>query len=239
MGKEAFIGDTNQRDRSAAVTDIGSVESESLISSFRSVSLNAYKKWMRGRKDDGSKSSLSSSSSDGGDGSILPIDLNVNVLHIIDKAPVGGAVHGREFHPLGFGKGHAASPPLVGQILEWKVTLWDGQNKEISLSWTKFAVGPEHPDDWKGGWIAHPTDMDIFDKSTEGGKMNKNDPCAGWKLRRPLPLFRAKVAIDKREEIASALLVVSGLGSFCANVNGVPLSTSGPIIRPLPTTTSE
>eukprot|EP00804_Cyclotella_cryptica_P001607 CCRYP_014947-RC/>CCRYP_014947-RC protein AED:0.04 eAED:0.04 QI:544/1/1/1/0.83/0.57/7/1193/975 len=122
------------------------------------------------------------------------------------------------------------SPPAVGQILQWSVTIWDGKQQESTSAWTKFAVGPTQ-EDWKGKWVAHPSDMDMFDKSTKRGKVN-DDQCDGWNLRRPLPLFRTKFSIDEKDNVASALLLVSGLGSFRASVNGVPLSTSGPIDPP-------
>lgn len=38
--------------------------------------------------------------------------------------------------------------------------------------------------------------------------------------------------MDEDDEIASALLVVSGLGSFRASFDGVPLSSSGPLDPP-------
>jgi hypothetical protein len=38
---------------------------------------------------------------------------------------------------------------------------------------------------------------------------------------------------DDDDEISSALLVVSGLGSFRASFDGVPLSSSGPLDPPL------
>ena len=58
-------------------------------------------------------------------------------------------------------------------------------------------------------------------------------------MRRPLPLFRTKVQTSDLHSadatvgpIKSALLVISGLGSFRASFDGVPLSTSGPIDPP-------
>ena len=128
--------------------------------------------------------------------------------------------------------------PTIGWILRWSVTLWDGLGREVTSQWTKFGVGPE--EDWEGTWMVHPFDMDTFDKSTDVYKKMKarRGACDLWEMRRPLPLFRTKLSIDKKESmkegggIASALLLVSGLGSFRASVNGVPLSTSGPIDPP-------
>eukprot|EP00804_Cyclotella_cryptica_P003649 CCRYP_002212-RA/>CCRYP_002212-RA protein AED:0.30 eAED:0.30 QI:0/0.5/0.4/1/0.5/0.4/5/1003/964 len=64
--------------------------------------------------------------------------------------------------------------------------------------------------------------------------------CSRWRKRRPLPLFRAKlssktlstVTSNEEDPLVSGLLVVSGLGSFRASMDGVPLSTSGPIDPP-------
>ena len=236
-----------------------------------------------------------SNEASGGEGAIIPIDLTVNFLHLIKKAPgappepvmasfassqrspedflpvvtpsdiqfrwrhegktgsnpIDWTVSGYRLLVKSVGKSDIVwdsgkvdvkedevvreitwggeSPPALGQILQWKVTLWDGQQKTSISEWSKFAVGPEH-DDWKAKWIAHPSDMMTFDKNTEKGQ--DRDECKRWKMRRSLPLFRTKVSIEKTNEIASALLLVSGLGSFRASVNGVPLSTSGPIDPP-------
>ena len=96
---------------------------------------------------------------------------------------------------------------------------------------------------WIASWIAHPTDMDTFDKNKldnsflEDDKWDYKKRCKRWKLRNSLPLFRAKISTntkkvvvdDDDETITSALLVVSGLGSFRVSFDGIPLSTSGPI----------
>jgi hypothetical protein len=233
----------------------------------------------------------------GGGGSVIPMDLTVNFLHLIDKAPGAPAepimassasVHrpSEDFLPVvtpsnvqfrwrheaktgadtndltvtayrvlvqSVGRGNFVwdsgkvtvdkeeviseiawggnAAPAVGQILQWQVTLWDKQQQKSTSEWTKFGVGPEEGG-WKAKWIAHPSDMDVFDKSTEAWKKYNTDYCSAWGLRRPLPLFRSKLSLEKKNEIASALLLVSGLGSFRASVNGVPLSTSGPIDPP-------
>eukprot|EP00970_Alexandrium_tamarense_P001360 scaffold145_cov195-Alexandrium_tamarense.AAC.4 len=78
---------------------------------------------------------------------------------------------------------HATARSKVGQILEWRVIVWDASNKDNTSTWSKFAVGPEKQSDWRGEWIVHPSDMDTFDKSTEKGKTNQINSCAGWKLR--------------------------------------------------------
>jgi len=144
----------------------------------------------------------------------------------------------------------AKTPPQIGQILEWNVQIWDATNTASSSSWSKFAVGPQNEQDWQGKWIVHPSDMDTFDTT----KRNVRLQCENWKLRRPLPLFRVVIpsrevgmtassngsnvgvavegSDDVVEQIQSALLVISGLGSFRASIDGVPLSTSGPIDPP-------
>ena len=128
----------------------------------------------------------------------------------------------------------AKSLPRVGEILQWRVILWDNENEPHSSDWRKFAVGPSNEEDWKAKWIVHPVDMESF--ST---KSTLND-CSRWRKRHSLPLFRAKLSSDTVSEIidnqedplVSALLVVSGLGSFRVSMDGVPLSSSGPIDPP-------
>ena len=127
---------------------------------------------------------------------------------------------------------------IVGQILQWRVTIWDAANKSHSSAWSKFAVGPSTENDWEGTqWIVHPSDMDTFDKN-KNGNADPHD-CEQWKKRRPLPLFRRMITSkelhssdDESDSISSALLIMSGLGSFRASFDGVPLTTSGPIDPP-------
>ncbi|KAL7440027.1 hypothetical protein ACHAXM_012212, partial [Skeletonema potamos] len=121
----------------------------------------------------------------------------------------------------------------IGQILEWRVTLWDMADEPSTSSWTKFAVGPEKEDDWKGEWIAHSIDVATFNFDQKG------NACDRWKKRRPLPLFRGVLPpqslqsiLHNEDPLVSALLVISGLGSFRASFDGVPLSPSGPIDPP-------
>jgi len=168
---------------------------------------------------------LASTSSDGGGGAIV---WDSGMVPVSDEE--GGGV------PDSVDWGRDV-PPAVGQILLWKVQIWDGDDLKSSSTWSKFAVGPESENDWKGKWIAHPSDMDTFDRD----KSAKSDPhdCTVWKRRRPLPLFRAKISSkdwrnddEANDPVASALLVISGLGSFRASFDGVPLSTSGPIDPP-------
>ena len=127
-----------------------------------------------------------------------------------------------------------ASPPKVGEILQWRVVLWDMAGNAHSSNWSKFAIGPSEDSDWRAKWIVHPDDMETF--ST---KSTLND-CSRWRKRHPLPLFRAKLPSDilskivsnEDDPLVSALLVVSGLGSFRTSMDGVPLSPSGPIDPP-------
>eukprot|EP00984_Skeletonema_dohrnii_P020982 scaffold10365_cov102-Skeletonema_dohrnii-CCMP3373.AAC.5 len=121
----------------------------------------------------------------------------------------------------------------IGHMIEWRVTLWDMADQPSTSSWTKFAVGPEKEDDWKGEWIVHAIDMTTFHSDRRG------DACEKWYMRRPLPLFRGLLPSQSLQSIlhdddplVSALLFVSGLGSFRATFDGVPLSPSGPIDPP-------
>mmetsp|Transcript_20452 Transcript_20452/g.42912 ORF Transcript_20452/g.42912 Transcript_20452/m.42912 type:complete len:1082 (-) Transcript_20452:914-4159(-) len=128
-------------------------------------------------------------------------------------------------------------PPSIGQILEWQVHIWDAKEAMSSSSWEKFAVGPENKVDWLGDWISHPEDLSTFDRRKKKGKTALNDECKGWQLRRPLPLFRTQIDFkeilgSQDDTIISALLLISGLGSFRASFDGIPLSTSGPIDPP-------
>jgi hypothetical protein len=107
---------------------------------------------------------------------------------------------------------------------------------------------------WKARWISHPIDIESWDK-TDGkafwGKIeeHRETACRNWEKRSQLPIFRAKLKLPSSsssinlvaekggnthedDEIASALLVVSGLGSFRASFDGVPLSSSGPLDPP-------
>ena len=132
----------------------------------------------------------------------------------------------------------ASKDPSIGQILEWRVQIWDTSDASSSSHWSKFAIGPSESEmDWNGSkWIVHPSDMATFDKKKNG---NMSDECKLWKKRRPLPLFRTMITSDELKSgsspgdtISSALLVVSGLGSFRASFDGIPLTTSGPIDPP-------
>ena len=144
-----------------------------------------------------------------------------------------------ESHSVRWGSDNA---PTVGHILEWMVQVWDNNDKDCASSWTKFAVGPDK-DDWIGKWIVHPHDMLTFDTTSKLHTKLKifgdlRSECRNWKKRRPLPLFRMKLLaeewhpIETEQTISSALLVISGLGSFRVSFDGVPLSTSGPIDPP-------
>ena len=122
------------------------------------------------------------------------------------------------------------------------------------------AIGNNDDDDddlngWKARWISHPIDIESWDK-TDGKAFWANIPedretaCRNWEKRSQLPLFRAKLKLpsssssnlvvenngankeEDQDRISSALLVVSGLGSFRASFDGVPLSSSGPLDPP-------
>jgi len=124
-----------------------------------------------------------------------------------------------------------------GDIIKWKVTLWDIAHAAHTSSWSKFAVGPASESDWEGDWIVHPVDMKTFSKEERD---EIPDDCDRWKKRHSLPVFRGQISAqefesimnDEDDPLTSVLLVVSGLGSFRVSVDGVPLSPSGPIDPP-------
>jgi len=159
---------------------------------------------------------------------VKPVGQDGSIVWDSGKVTVNDVDGERVKHVSGNGNFSA----IMGQILSWSVTLWDGSGRESTSQWSKFAVGPDDGE-WKGKWMVHPSDMDMFDKTTAAWKSAHGIECNMWEMRRPLPLFRTKVSnIARDKKIVSALLVVSGLGSFRASVNGIPLSTSGPIDPP-------
>jgi len=109
-----------------------------------------------------------------------------------------------------------------------------------SLSWSKFAIGPNDDSEWRGNWITHPLDMHTFHVSSSTNDEKILDECELWHKRRSLPLFRALLSaetlttvLDGDDDfVTSALLVISGLGSYRVSIDGVPLSSSGPIDPP-------
>ncbi len=135
----------------------------------------------------------------------------------------------------------------IGSVIEWKVTVWDSshpEGKPSSSDWSKFAVGPSQAE-WQGQWISHPVDIESWDKTDASafwtptdmkGTPNQRQACRNWEKRSQLPMFRTKMPaldIPEDDDIATALLVVSGLGSFRASLDGKPLSSSGPLDPPL------
>jgi len=133
------------------------------------------------------------------------------------------------------------SSPHPGEIFLWKVILWDMASRpHSSLSWSKFAIGPNDDSEWRGNWITHPLDMHTFHVSSSTNDEKILDECELWHKRRSLPLFRALLSaetlttvLDGDDDfVTSALLVISGLGSYRVSIDGVPLSSSGPIDPP-------
>ncbi|EED93166.1 predicted protein [Thalassiosira pseudonana CCMP1335] len=130
----------------------------------------------------------------------------------------------------------------VGSIVEWSVTAWDFSDKPTRSSWSKFAIGPKN-EEWEAKWVSHPVDIASFDEGDSSAFWVNGDDaqqlaCDNWMRRKQLPLFRAKLpALDDvnsgEDKVITALLVVSGLGSFRASVDGEPLSSSGPLDPPL------
>ena len=130
-----------------------------------------------------------------------------------------------------------------GSIIEWSVTVWDSHpnNPKYTSAWTKFAIGPKH-NEWIGQWISHPIDIENWSTTDSAAfwgnnKLGHQDiACENWEKRSQLPIFRAQLPeldVPEDDEISSVLLVVSGLGSFRASLDGVPLSSSGPLDPPL------
>eukprot|EP00985_Skeletonema_marinoi_P031935 scaffold37911_cov189-Skeletonema_marinoi.AAC.1 len=136
----------------------------------------------------------------------------------------------------------------IGSVIEWKVTVWDSSQpdaKSSSSDWSKFAVGPSQSE-WQGQWISHPVDLESWDETDASafwtpvggmnGTHNQRTACHNWEKRSQLPVFRTKLPtldVPEDDDIATALLVVSGLGSFRASLDGKPLSSSGPLDPPL------
>ena len=140
----------------------------------------------------------------------------------------------------------------IGAIIEWYVKIWDSNDVtggNIATSEVqKFAIGPSQ-NDWVGKWISHPVDLSSWSNTdasafwgnnkelNEDGLGPQDVACRNWEKRSQLPIFRVKLpALDAEEdmtEVASALLVVSGLGSFRTSLDGIPLSSSGPLDPPL------
>ena len=112
------------------------------------------------------------------------------------------------------------------------------------------------PSAWEAEWITHPVDYDslFVESQEESSNQNNNngrkprerlfkntnvgatsqEECDAWKLRTPMPLARASFTIpaqkaenkNGKDQIVSALLVVSGLGMFSVTVDGKRLTTS-------------
>ena len=131
----------------------------------------------------------------------------------------------------------------IGAIIEWSVKVWDTNDNPSTSSWTKFAIGPTNESDWRAKWISHPLDLQSWNDTDASAFWGNNKAghqdlaCRNWEKRSQLPIFRTKIpALDATEDvsdIASVLLVVSGLRSFRASLDGVPLSSSGPLDPPL------
>ncbi|KAL7551332.1 hypothetical protein ACHAWF_014525, partial [Thalassiosira exigua] len=136
-----------------------------------------------------------------------------------------------------------------GTILQWRVSVWDssdeGGGRPSTSSWSKFAIGPED-EEWDADWISHPIDVlarnrtDLAAFWRGNGDPSQEVACKNWERRAQLPVFRARLpplepprGVEEDAAVESALLVASGLGSFRASFDGVPLSSSGPLDPPL------
>ena len=115
----------------------------------------------------------------------------------------------------------------AGTVVKWRVSVWDNEGIGPSNSdWTKFGVGPT---DWTGNWITHPDDASKFTKKTQFMGEVSTEECNQWIARHPLTVARARIELSNEEqakEVTSALLVVSGLGSFATSLDSMPLSSS-------------
>ena len=122
----------------------------------------------------------------------------------------------------------------VGSIVKWRVHVWDYSGVGPSTSeWQKFGVGPANNEDWTGQWITHPNDLHSFQNETNLWRHGVNaEQCENWLKRKDLSILRSKFTL-KTKMIKSALLVVSGLGSFQTSLNGLPLSSSSILDPPL------
>ncbi len=122
---------------------------------------------------------------------------------------------------------------IVGTIAKWKVQLWDFAGAGPATSdWHKFAAGPTNNKHWEGQWITHPTDLHSFKNATNLWQRGVTlTYCRDWEKRADLPIMRTEFTLDK--PISSALLVVSGLGSFHAMLDGNELSSSSILDPPL------
>ena len=139
---------------------------------------------------------------------------------------------------------HCTDPKLTnltGAIIQWRVTVEDSLGRPTTSDWTKFSIGPESSQ-FAAKWISHPIDVDSWDENDAsafwgGDKVHQEKACKNWERRSQLPLFRVKIpdieSGDGDDDVESAMLFVSGLGSFRASLDGVPLSSSGPIDPPL------
>ena len=139
---------------------------------------------------------------------------------------------------------HCTDPKLTnltGAIIQWRVTVDDSLGRPTTSDWTKFSIGPESSQ-FTAKWISHPIDVDSWDESDAsafwGNDQNHQEKaCKNWERRSQLPFFRVKIpdieSSDEDDGVESAALFVSGLGSFRASLDGVPLSSSGPIDPPL------
>lgn len=92
----------------------------------------------------------------------------------------------------------------------WKVCVWDRDGHQSEWSEPRlFQMGLLEQSDWEGAeWIAMEVkDMDVPEKTDSAGKEPK------------MPQFRKEVTV-KDSPIESAVIYISGLGSFVLSVNG-------------------
>lgn len=94
---------------------------------------------------------------------------------------------------------------LSGQRVYWKVRIWD--EKDNACDWSEnsfFEMGLLEQSDWVGEWIG------------QGDEYQGSQSTA--------PLFIKDFLVDAKRGIEKARLYISGLGLFCASINGKSLS---------------
>ena len=171
------------------------------------------------------------------------------LLRLMSKSNVGSIV---EWRVTAWDS--SPSPDRASSTSEWtKFAIGPSQTRVHEKGSDERGGGGDDDDEneWTARWISHPIDVRSW-SVTDAGAFWHNDieqrktACRNWETRSQLPIFRAILDMndiesddagngkdEEEDEIASALLVVSGLGSFRASFDGVPLSSSGPLDPPL------
>jgi hypothetical protein len=105
--------------------------------------------------------------------------------------------------PATFRVRYAGTPLTSHRRYFWKVAVKVNGNPPVWSETAEFTTGLLHPSEWKARWIA-------ASKPYQPGS--------------PLPIFRREFSLHK--PVASALVMVSGLGQYELRVNGNPATDS-------------